>query len=85
MIVSSIVIQKKKGLHARVASEVFKVCGSYKAMATFSWEGKEAVGNSVLDLLMLAAPCGSGIGVTVTGEDEQKLFDALNDYLGSED
>lgn len=75
-------IINRKGLHARAAAKVVKLCSQYACDITFSRNDTEAPGRSILDLLMLAAAQGKQVTVVCEGDDAQDAMDALSDLIG---
>ena len=66
-----------KGLHARASAKLVEVVEAFDARATVSQNGMSASGDSIMGLLMLAAPKGSFIDVETSGPDAEPLADAL--------
>lgn len=71
-------IVNEKGLHARAAARLVEVVEGFDARAEVSKDGLNASGDSIMGLLMLAAPKGSTIEVTTSGPDADALADALD-------
>lgn len=75
-----------KGLHARASAKFVDVVERFDAEAKVEKDGLSVSGNSIMGLLMLTAPRGSVIRVTVSGPDAPQLADALealvSDYFG---
>jgi len=66
-----------KGLHARASAKLVEVVEGFDASATVSKDGMSASGDSIMGLLMLAAPLGSFIDVEASGPDAGALIEAL--------
>ncbi len=66
-----------KGLHARASAKLVEVVEGFDATAEVSFEGQSAGADSIMGLLMLAAPYGSTIDVRVWGPDAEALADAV--------
>ncbi|WP_415921395.1 HPr family phosphocarrier protein [Tateyamaria sp. SN6-1] len=66
-----------KGLHARASAKLVEVVEGFDARANVSKDGMSASGDSIMGLLMLAAPMGSLIDVETSGPDAEALADAL--------
>lgn len=75
-------IINRKGLHARAAAKLVKLCGQYECDITVSRNDIDAPGRSILDLLMLAAAQGKSVTVTCDGTDADAALDALSDLIG---
>lgn len=78
-----------KGLHARASAKLVEVVEGFDAQAEISRDGMSAGGDSIMGLLMLAAPKGSTIDVQTSGPDAEALADALEalvaDRFGEDD
>ena len=70
-------IINEKGLHARASAKLVEVVEGFDAHAEISKDGMSASGDSIMGLLMLAAPKGSTIDVQTSGPDAEALADAL--------
>ena len=66
-----------KGLHARASAKQVEVVEGFDARADVTKDGMQASGDSIMGLLMLAAPMGSFIDVETSGPDAEALADAL--------
>ena len=75
-----------KGLHARASAKFVDVVEQFDAQAAVEKDGMSVSGDSIMGLLMLAAPRGTSIMVTTTGPQAAELADALvalvGDYFG---
>ncbi|MBU3030392.1 HPr family phosphocarrier protein [Paracoccus marinaquae] len=75
-----------KGLHARASAKFVDVVERFDAQAKVEKDGMSVSGDSIMGLLMLAAPRGSKITVTLTGPEAAALGEALaalvSDYFG---
>ncbi len=76
-IIRSLVIVNEKGLHARASARLVEVVEAHDASAEVSMDGMSASGDSIMGLLMLAAPMGTTIEVQTSGPEAAKLADAL--------
>lgn len=75
-------IINRKGLHARAAAKVVKLCGQFQCEITFCRNDLCAAGRSILDLLMLAAAQNKQVKVTCQGDDAQAALEAITDLIG---
>jgi len=62
------------GLHARAASKLVDVAKAYGSSITLIKDGQEVDGKSIMSLLLLGAPVGSELGLSVDGEDEDQAM-----------
>jgi phosphocarrier protein HPr len=71
-------IINKRGLHARASSKFAMLVGEYPDCAIrVSREDQEVDGESIMDLMMLAAGVGSTIEVSAEGARAGEALDAL--------
>lgn len=74
------------GLHARAAAQLVQTANRFKADVFVVKDGEEVNGKSIMGLLMLAAPVGSLLRVTVSGDDATAAMQAIgaliNDGFG---
>ena len=66
-----------KGLHARASAKLVETVERFDAEATVRKDGQEALGDSIMGLLMLAASRGTFIEVETTGAQATELADAI--------
>lgn len=76
-------IINEKGLHARASAKLVEVVEAYDADATILNDGEEALGDSIMGLLMLAASKGTMIEVKTEGADAVALADAIEVLIES--
>lgn len=81
-------IVNRLGLHARAAAQLVQTANRFLSDVTIQKDGSEVNGKSIMGLLMLAAPQGSTITISVSGEDAEeamKVIGALiNDGFGED-
>jgi phosphocarrier protein HPr len=70
-------ILNKLGIHARPAAEIVKTAGKFKSSVTIVRDDLEVNAKSIMGVMMLAAECGSTIGLRATGDDAEAALDAL--------
>lgn len=75
------VIKNRLGLHARAAAQLVQTSNRFRADVLVEKEGLEVNGKSIMGILMLAAPQGSRIQVTVKGEDQQAAMVAIGHLI----
>ena len=76
-----LIIQNKKGLHARAAASFVRVVDQYDAAVTADRDGKSVSGSSIMGLMMLGAAMGEEIHVVCTGAQAQEAFNALENLV----
>jgi phosphocarrier protein len=75
-------ITNKLGLHARASAKLVQVGQQYPAADLFiRFNGEEVDGKSILNLLTLACPLGSEIGVRTEGQQAEELMAAVVDLI----
>lgn len=77
MIERELSIVNEKGLHARASAKFVEVVESHNARAEVVKDGMTVSGDSIMGLLMLAASRGSSIEIRTSGDEAEKLADAL--------
>jgi phosphocarrier protein len=70
-------VVNKQGWHARPAAMVVKTSNSFKSDVTIEINGQTANGKSMMDVIMLASPCGSVVLIEASGPDAAACADAL--------
>ena len=75
---TTLTIVNPLGLHARAASKLVDVAKHFAAHITLTNDsGVEADAKRIMSLLLLGAPVGSQVALSVEGEDEDDAFDSL--------
>jgi len=86
MICKTLKIVNEKGLHARASAKFVEVVEAHDARAEVEKDGVQVPGDSIMGLLTLGASRGTSITVHVSGNEADKLADALEalvtDYFG---
>jgi phosphocarrier protein len=70
-------IMNPLGLHARPAAKLVDCAARYTSDIRLTHEGQTIDAKSIMSVLMLAAPCGAILEVTLDGNDEQAALEAL--------
>lgn len=71
------------GLHARAASKFVNVARTFASDVRLGKDDTEADGKSIMSVMLLAAPVGSDVNLTVSGPDEEEAFTALSDLINA--
>jgi phosphocarrier protein len=81
-------IINRLGLHARAAAQLVQTANRFRSDITIEKDGLEVNGKSIMGILMLAAPKGARIRVTVSGDDAHQAMEAIgklvNDGFGED-
>ena len=72
-----LLIENKLGLHARAAAQIVKTANAYSSKITFSKDGLEVDGKSIMGIMMLAAAKGSNVLLVTQGDDEDQAVTGL--------
>ena len=81
MIEKVYVIKNRLGLHARAAAQLVQLANRFKADVLVRKDGLEVNGKSIMGILMLAAPRGSRIEVSVRGDDATEAMAAIGELI----
>lgn len=72
-----VVLTNKMGLHARPSTQIATTAGRFASDIQITKDGLVVDAKSVLELLMLAAECGSELVITADGADAEEAVRAL--------
>jgi phosphocarrier protein HPr len=75
------IIKNRLGLHARAAAQLVQTANRFRSDILIEKEGTEVNGKSIMGILMLAAPLGSRIVVSATGEDADEAMTAIGKLI----
>lgn len=75
-------IVNRAGMHARPASELVKLAGTFSSEVRLEKDGLEVNGKSIMGVLMLAAEMGSQLRISADGEDAVDAVEALAALVG---
>jgi phosphocarrier protein len=78
---SEVTIVNKYGLHARPAAEFVKLANRFASEVFIRKEDVEVSGKSIMGVMMLAAECGSTVGIRASGDDAREAVDALAELI----
>jgi len=74
-------IVNRLGLHARAAAQLVQTANQFSSDINLIKEDIEVNGKSIMGILLLAAPQGTEIAVTVEGDDEQQAMDIIAELI----
>ncbi len=76
-------LENRNGLHVRTCALFAQTAMQFVSEITVlnQTNGQESDGKSVMGMLMLAAPKGTGIRLTVSGDDAPAAMSALEDLI----
>ena len=81
MISKNLIILNKLGLHARAAAKLVALSNNFKSEIILVKDNKSADARSIMKLLMLSASKGSVLEVNITGEDQEKAMDSIEELF----
>ncbi len=71
------------GLHARPAAQLVRLASNYVSEIHLVRDGVPVNGKSIMGVMMLAAECGSTIGVRAEGADEDAAVTAIVELIAT--
>jgi phosphocarrier protein len=81
MISTTFIVPNKAGLHARAAAKFVATTAGFQSKVTLGNGDKSVDGKSILSLMLLAAPQGSELSLTLDGADEDAALQAIMTLL----
>ena len=78
---ATLTIVNRLGLHARAASKLVNLAKRFESDIRLVHGSASADGKSIMSVMLLAAPVGSQVDLTVTGADEAEAFAAVRDLI----
>ncbi|MEK7413707.1 MAG: HPr family phosphocarrier protein [Planctomycetota bacterium] len=77
----TVVLTNRMGLHARPSTQIATTAGRFSADVTIIKDDMTVDAKSVLELLMLAAECGSELTVRAEGDDAAQAVKSIIDLV----
>lgn len=74
---AKVVLTNKMGLHARPSTQIATAASRFVADIQITKDDVTADAKSVLELLMMAAECGSELKVSAQGDDAKQAVEAI--------
>jgi phosphocarrier protein len=75
------VLTNKMGLHARPSTQIATTASRFESEIQIAKDGMVVDAKSVLELLMLAAECGSQLTISAEGSDAKQAVTALAELV----
>ncbi len=75
------IINNRLGMHARPATAFVQIANTFQSDIQVYRDAQKADAKSVMQVMMLAATCGSEIKITAEGDDANEAVDALVDLI----
>ena len=83
MLRQEITIVNRLGLHARAAAQLVRMANEYPCDIQLDKDGLVSNAKSVMEVLMLGAPAGTSIKISVDGEKEEEALKAIVDLFAA--
>ena len=83
MLQKEFLIINKLGLHARASALFVKTASRFSSDVKLAREGVEVNGKSIMGIMMLAAPKGTTVRLTVEGSDEVEAMHSVGDVIAN--
>lgn len=78
---AEVAVKNKAGIHLRPSSLIVQCAESFESSICIEKEGRVANARSPFDLIMLMAPKGTLLTITVEGTDEEAAISAMLDLI----
>ena len=83
MLQKEFLIINKLGLHARASALLVKTASRFGSEVKLAREGVEVNGKSIMGIMMLAAPKGTTVRLTVEGADEVEAMQFIGEIIAN--
>ncbi|MDD9944370.1 MAG: HPr family phosphocarrier protein [Myxococcales bacterium] len=74
-------LRNRLGLHARAATRLSQLAGTFDAQVVVEKDGERARATSVLELLMLCGQPGAEVAVVATGNEAPQAVEAVGQLI----
>ena len=81
MIIRTIEITNKRGLHARASAKFVTLASTLPATVEVEKDGARVVGTSIMGLMMLGAAIGDSVTISASGDGAEEAVAALADLV----
>jgi phosphocarrier protein len=78
VIEKQIEVINKLGLHARAAAKLVNTASKFSSDVWVELNGQSVNAKSIMGLMMLAAACGSKVGIRIDGDDAEEADQAIS-------
>ena len=85
LVIKTISVKSKQGLHARPAAVFVQVANKFESTITVSRNGERVNGKSIMGILMLGAEQGSEITIEAEGKDAEAAMVELERIVCKEE
>jgi len=73
----TVLIENRRGLHARASAKFVTLASSHAAQVEVEKDGSKVAGTSIMGLMMLGAAQGDSVTISASGEGAEQALDAL--------
>lgn len=77
----SVTIVNRLGLHARAAGKLVNLAKTFSSEITLARDGEAVDGKSIMSVMLLAAPIGTELTLSVAGDDEEAALTAIRELI----
>lgn len=81
----NLIVNNKKGLHARPAALFVSMVEKYDVTATLEKDGEKINGKSIMGILMLGAVAGTVLKVTVEGQRAEEAMQEMENFFNKQE
>jgi phosphocarrier protein len=81
MIVRTVTINNRLGLHARAATRLVNCASAFESDIRLTRDDKTINGKSIMGVLMLAAAQGTRLQLQAQGPDDEQAIDAISKLI----
>ena len=81
MIQRTVLIQNKRGLHARASAKFVTMASGLPAVVEVEKDGARVVGTSIMGLMMLGAAIGDTVTISASGDGAEEAVMALAELV----
>ena len=71
----------KLGLHVRPAAKIAELASKYKSEIFIIKDTQQVNAKSIIELLTLAAPCGTLLTIQSSGDDAENVINAIQQLI----
>ena len=81
MIIRTVTIVNRAGMHTRPAAEIVRLASGFKSEFYINKDGFQINGKSIIGVMTLAAGPGTELELQFAGEDEAEMADEICEYF----
>jgi phosphotransferase system HPr (HPr) family protein len=74
-------LPNKEGLHARPSSLLVQAANRFQSAITLKVGNRSGDAKSIMEVMMLASPCGAVIELDATGPDAEEALEVLGELI----